>query len=188
MTEPANDWTVESNGDDDGFSFGGDSAPNRPPTCTVCSKEIDWAGRGRRPKYCDEHKPVKPASTPGRSTKASRLGQAVAQQVAGIGLLVMTVQRFDGLVIIDRAESLGQTCAKIAEQNPAFRRALERALNGSAYGELILVLAMTVAPILANHSAFPPEVNDRIIHTLVSADVLGQVVRMTPETGQSEAV
>lgn len=55
-----------------------DVSPVDGPTCDVCGVQIDWAGRGRRPRKCAEHKAN--ARTGGTSSRSVAKNEALAAQ------------------------------------------------------------------------------------------------------------
>lgn len=75
-----------------GASLPADESPHDGPHCIVCGTPLEYSGRGRKPKYCDEHKKsgtrtgVK-SSTP-RNDKLAAQATDALMQINGLGALV----------------------------------------------------------------------------------------------------
>lgn len=89
------------------------SAPTSDLVCEVCSKPLVYAGRGRKPRYCDDHKPKRGAVSSGSANTANarKAGQAAdilanANKIVGFGAMAL---------------SMTDTASVIAEQNDSFR-------------------------------------------------------------------
>ncbi len=93
-----------------------DSAPSIPTDgeCQVCGKALEYSGRGRRPRFCDDHKTSsksgskKPAANATNVKLAEQAADVLAQynDIACAGLMV------GGMPI---------TASRLAEKNPVFR-------------------------------------------------------------------
>jgi hypothetical protein len=62
------------------------------PQCVVCGIPLSYGGRGRKPKYCDEHKKQPANSTPGRSRATGDVEAALAAMdtlYAGVTMVMM---------------------------------------------------------------------------------------------------
>ncbi len=89
--------------------------------CQVCGKEAGpYGGRGRKPKFCPEHKKGTPKSSGGKVTGAS--ASLAAQATA-------TLVQINGLLAVGAmATGMYRTASMIAEQNPSFEEAAYQAL------------------------------------------------------------
>jgi len=91
--------------------------------CEVCGKEIFYGGRGRKPKYCEEHKTSKSSKSSGK-TKISGQGTQLAAQAT------------EALVQLNGLFSMGLTLVKL----PMTAGALNDAQDGfreSTYNALL---------------------------------------------------
>lgn len=156
------DFTASEIPVEDGPAMPADLAPEVPEfACEVCGKELTYGGRGRKPKYCDEHKKNKPAGT--RSASGSKRDEAVARQAAGV------LSQINGLVGLglyfapepfrmpDTAAKLDELAPKFEEQafdalknSPALARTIARAGGVSGSAGLIIAYGMlgaSLAPV-----------------------------------------
>jgi len=125
--------------------------------CEVCGKDIAYLykGKGRKPKYCEEHKPGRSAS--GIGTPRTRAGSAgVKQAVANLenmyNMLGMGLYMFGAK---ESASLLAQSVPGLSDQNRQFLEAdpaLVKMLNkaGTAGGRTMffVVNAMTIGPVI----------------------------------------
>jgi hypothetical protein len=130
--------------------------------CRTCGDTfvIESGRPGRPPTQCDNCKGKKdsaPKGKPGRQSGIAKLEESLATQLVGMGGIIGLFQPFDGLVISANAPATAAALAKLADRDPRVRKALEKFVGSTAYGELAFVLFATVAPILANHGVVPPQ-------------------------------
>ena len=138
-----------------------DDPPAKTPgelECVECGKALVWKGNGRKPLYCDEHRPrsgKKPAVTSGRESKDDRLRKELASTFTLIGGGVMMVNQYDGYVVIDRADATADALMAAAANNPKLKKMLEQMLEVSMWAALATAVAGIAAPIAANHGLLP---------------------------------
>lgn len=140
-------------------------------TCEVCDVPLVYSGRGRHPKYCDEHKP-----TAGRPAVAKRAPKGVAHirsgmeqlyELAGDGFELLgrytedELLTADGHLIKTRAPVLAEQWAELAERDPAVRKALTNMTTGSSWGGVIVTHVMLSAAIMMNHKKNGPSKAER---------------------------
>lgn len=129
-----------------------DEPPINPPeyACEVCGKELEYSGRGRKPKYCDEHKGGrKGTSTPRKSTaKADATAKQAAAALAQLNALIGM-----GLMAAPKPWGMPQTASALAERNDAFEESAYQALltdpklaamivrGGATSGKVALIIA-----------------------------------------------
>lgn len=106
---------------------GGDVAPDTTHelTCKVCGTELRYGGRGRKPVYCDVHKPsrgggAKTASVVGSKKNEQLAAQATEALVQYNSLIAM------GLMLAQ----MPATASAIAEREESFRIQTLNALRG----------------------------------------------------------
>lgn len=125
--------------------------------CEVCGKDIAYLykGKGRKPKYCEEHKPTRAASNVG-GTRSARGTGAVKQAVTnlenmynllGMGLYMAGAK--------DAASLLAQSVPNLSEQNrqfleadPALVKMLNRAGTAGGRTMFFVVNALTIGPVV----------------------------------------
>lgn len=139
------------------------------PTCEVCGTALVYAGRGRKPTRCDEHKRNKSSNSGTRSSAkgSTRDVTAAASALKTLNSVVavplMMVAPSAGKAWSDRLPALEAQTLTILESDPALARRLAAA--GSKGGTLALTLAygMNLIPVLA---IARQEMEDRRIATV----------------------
>lgn len=143
--------------DSDGFEFTppagtNDVIPDIDLSCVTCGVELFYAGRGRKPKYCDNCKPKQSTRTAGNTSRGMvRIEQALTANIAAIGAMIQFVERFDGTVVTLHAPHLSAALCTVAEHDNTFRKRLEKMLEGTAWAQVITAVAGMAVPILIHH-------------------------------------
>ena len=127
-------------------------APDAPPA----------AKRGRgRPKGSTDKAPRTPRATtssaPRRTTTAS-LEKRLGGSITTIGIGVCMFSAPDGEVVVKGAPALAKSLANLADQNPAVKANLERALTAGAWSGVLAAAAPILIGIAANHGVIPANV------------------------------
>jgi hypothetical protein len=159
--------------------------------CEKCGVLIEWAGVGRKPKYCVDHRQkqaadkVTPTSRRKVSTQKSleALRAELTQTLQGAGALLLAVDRYDGLVVIQGAPKLVDALISLAEINPSFRKFLESGTKSVVWMQLGTAVAAMVVPILAHHAMVPvDEVTAyQLFHGPIPDGVLNEPTRPEPK-------
>jgi hypothetical protein len=77
----------------------------------------------------------------------------------GIGMGVAVIgDAFDGEVVAENAHELAESWHKLAQQNPAVKRALEAMMQTGAWSGVLMTSAAVLVPILQNHGAIPADI------------------------------
>ena len=89
--------------------------------CEVCGKELSYSGKGRKPKYCDEHKRSSSSSSNTGTKKNSnaQLAAQAADALVSVNSLVVM-----GLMFAQ----FGDTASEISKREDAFREQAYQAL------------------------------------------------------------
>lgn len=129
-------------------------------TCEICGTALTYAGRGRKPKFCDDHKPSGSRSkttktTSSRASKDERMRQELTATLGTIGVAVMAVNTYDGLVVIDKSADVSDALMELAAHNPRVRKALEQMLEVSVWAAVATAVAGIAVPIAVNHNLLP---------------------------------
>ncbi len=125
-------------------------APDRHEyACEVCGAELTYGGRGRKPRFCAEHK--KSASS-GSRRAAGKGNDALARQAADTlsayhGLVAAALTMAPGIwrmpsaaaELIDRDESFNEAACKALLADPKLARMILR--GGGVSGALGLIIA-----------------------------------------------
>lgn len=81
--------------DTDGFAATDDSPggmPSAGPACEVCGKELPYSGRGRKPRFCQDHK-TRTSATRGESSGSARSTAADKKHSARVEAIVGDLQQ-----------------------------------------------------------------------------------------------
>jgi len=142
-----------------------------PLRCEVdgCTNTLTYSGRGRKPKYCDEHKSATSAGTSSgkRSTKwpdAEQVEKQILRYLNGLGMAVTWVNPVDGTIIAKGNPAVAHELVELGKIDKTWRKWLDRIAKPGKYGPLAMALAPTVIGIAANHNLLPqfqiPTAND----------------------------
>lgn len=107
-----------------------------PDKCGECRKGVPYSGRGRRPKFCDEHKPNRSKSSPRATGKgAEQTARAAAGMLSQLnGLIGMGLSMY----------GLTMTAEQINTANAQFEEAATQALvNDPKLAKKIIGLGAT---------------------------------------------
>lgn len=147
------------------FTPGADGPDDTPPpdtgggpTCEICGVEIPWAGRGRKPKRCQDHKtrtnrePASNDSGPSPRRKAStvRLEKLVGDLEEGIGELAGTiigVAPVTGVTVLLNGPPAIKAAVDIAADHPRMLKGLETVAQGVpfiAVGKFVAALFLAI--------------------------------------------
>ena len=120
--------------------------------CLECGKPLTYGGRGRKPKYCDEHKPSRAKGTGTRRSsldkQLAQLADDFADNIRLVGMLVTPLLPVTGHVIATDADKTAQATIQLAKNNPKILLALQKASQigpGVAFGRALLTIGVAVA-------------------------------------------
>lgn len=131
-------------------------------SCATCGIAVEYTGKGRKPKYCVDHrtspttdktKPTSRRKTSSKSLDVLRL--ELMQTLQGAGAMLMAVDKFDGLVIVQGSPKLVDALISMAEVNPDFKRFLESGTKSVVWLQLGTAIAAIAVPIAAHHKLLP---------------------------------
>lgn len=137
---------------DEGIGIGSDLA------CEVCGKPLSYSGRGRKPKFCDEHRK---GNVKGASKGANRSNRVLAEQAADA---LVQVNSLMAMLCMTPILRMPMTGSAISTAEDAFRAQAVEALTtdpklartilkaGTTSGRMALVIAygmlgVAVAPV-----------------------------------------
>lgn len=136
----------------------GEPGPDAPPQPVK-------RGRGRPPGSKDSKPrvtPVKAADkaprTAPRTTRGGSLEKRIGASLTTIGVGITLMSPKDGETVIAGVPAVAKSLSNLADQNPAVKANLERALTAGAWsGVLAAVLPIGIG-IMANHGMVPENV------------------------------
>lgn len=91
----------------------------------------------------------------GRPPKSAELVGQITQLLALVGVALMMLDEFDGLVVINHAAKVADSVAAVAETSPGVKKAIESAVAGSAWSAVVLSALPIAIAIMANHGILP---------------------------------
>ena len=130
--------------------------------CEYCGTGLIYAGRGTKPRFCDEHKKAKDrgegeASKPvGRPTgKGASVARAVdtlsfVYKIAGTGLGY--VDPAASAVVTANSDKLAQSYTRLLETNAKFLKLFETAEDKMAWMPIVIMHSQIVMAIVAAHN------------------------------------
>lgn len=147
-------------GDDEISPITGTASDER--RCEDCGTPLFYSGRGRPPRFCDEHKPVSPSrsrsgtTTPRRSSSL-RNETALRESLTARYLMLSNIAALRhpayATSIRDKIERAVEADIAYAKVNPSFRRVLEGMLEKTAAAEVVAVHVSMFAPVIVGEAA-----------------------------------
>lgn len=114
--------------------------------CEVCGKALTYGGRGRKPRFCSEHKKNGRSNTSRRSSAKNDLlalqaadGVVNICQLVGIGCYGMKFNE-TGDAIFDGSDTLKNDLYQALQNNPRRAEQISKALSGSTDIALLIAL------------------------------------------------
>src|SRR5258708_13617508 len=132
------------------------SHPDGEFQCPGCERSDYKSERGMR-KHATQANGItveaSEDSTPrGSEPRRSKLKPKLESLFIGLGMIVTFKCEQCGTWIGSQATANAEAWDKLARENPAVRRAIERFLVASAWGEVAMTTGMTLVPILQHHN------------------------------------
>jgi len=126
--------------------------------CIVCGTALTYGGRGRHPKFCDEHKPKKSASsrTSGGIPVDVLIDQIQTLYVAMATGATFTPYALDGMVIAENATTLAESWRPLILRDPKIRKFWEKICTGGGWGTVIFAHGLVAMQIAKMHGVAIP--------------------------------
>ncbi len=128
-------------------------------TCQACGVPIHYGGRGRHPKFCDEHKPKKAASS-GRTSGGVPVDVLIDQiqtlYVAMATGATFTPYALDGMVIAENSEKLAESWRPLILRDPKIRKFWEKVCTGGGWGTVVFAHGLVAMQIAKMHGLAIP--------------------------------
>lgn len=155
---------------DGGDDPAGDSPPaDAGPTCQKCGRDIEWSGRGRRPKWCLDHRTrttSEPGDSPARGPRSAdkkheaRVNKIIGDLQEGLGGLSATLMPFapvTAMTVAMQGPPAMENLVHIAEQYPRFLDGLEKAAIAVPFISVAKFVAAIILAMLVDLRQFTPE-------------------------------
>jgi hypothetical protein len=144
---------VTMNLGDDPF-VSNDEAPYR---CEICGTSLTYSGRGRKPKFCSEHRKGGTTTSNGRKATANMavLENNIADLYRGLGMGLSFVDPISGMEVAGSADKLAASWITLAESNPKVKKFLIRITTGTGVGAVVIAHATVAYPILKRNDMLP---------------------------------
>lgn len=133
-----------------------------PPdfACEECGAPLTYAGRGRKPRFCDEHKPGRSSSSGkprGSSTgNLALIERAVNELEAIYGISAQAIKFVDersGKIVYDDRRKLAESWRALLETNKKFRNAFVELEQKTAWLPVIMAHGDVAAAIFFSRAA-----------------------------------
>lgn len=128
----------------------GNPSPTADLTCEVCGTGLSYGGRGRKPRFCDEHKPAR-----GKGSGRRSGGPIVDRAITEIGVLygfagqgVKFIDPAAGELIYDQRGKLAESYRLLLETNSRFRKLFADLEGKAAWLPIIAVHGDLIANIM----------------------------------------
>lgn len=125
-----------------------DGAPKQDKTTKVAAPSAD---------------PPKPRGRPvGSGKPAIKIGDDLERMFTFVGIALCALNQTDGQAIIAGSSGLAKALEHRADQDPKFKKTLEKFLQGTGWGEVVAAVAIIALPIAANHGLVPSSIAEGI--------------------------
>lgn len=190
---------------DDAFDFGNlsvvesetDTSSDSPsgPECEVCGDIIPWAGRGRKPTKCKEHKsrttprdsdtPSTPRRTAAKAKRLEDLEAGLLKELTLFGKGMSKAMPVAGVTTVKRAPETAHALTLIAADNPRVFAVLETATKVLPVLDIGETAAMIGVAIMIDAGRLSP---DGILPNMLGVTEIYDMVYPDDGRGQSEPV
>lgn len=147
-----------------------DSLPGTEPPRDTAPKQSPAQG-----------KPGRPAGYSPKGAELTKIRTGLVMTFTMLGMGISMADTYDGTVIATNAERLADAWTQVAEQNARVRKVLLTMLEGSAWGNAIMITAVVAIPISVHHGALPESMND--MARTIGADVPDDAAQPTRAAG-----
>lgn len=115
---------------------------------------VDPPTEDAAPKPPTAKKERKPATT----TRTTSLEKRLTEMYVSIGTMVIVADPTCGLAVVQAAPEIGAALDNLAKENKSVRKALEKMLQGGAWGGVIMAHFPIITTVLAHHGLLPEQV------------------------------
>jgi hypothetical protein len=126
-----------------------------PPLVTGTGDGSDADGRSLLDQASND-RPPRGRGRPRKATADERIYSMLCQVYGGAGLLMYTVNSYDGMVLSSKAEDCAKAWLGVAHQHKELYRTLDFLSTNNAYLLLIMSHTAIVVAVAVNHNLIPP--------------------------------
>lgn len=121
-------------------------------SCEVCGTPLTYAGKGRYPRFCADHKPNASSSPKAKGgVPVDILIEQITQLYVGVSVgMTFTPYAMDGMVVADNASKLAESWRPLILRDARIRKFWEKVCTGGGWGQVVFahgVVAMQIAQI-----------------------------------------
>lgn len=121
-------------------------------TCEVCGKALSYSGRGRKPKFCDEHKKSSSSSNGSSSRRSTRDVEAACAALSGaysaLAMPLMMVSPAAAREWAEQANALETRNRVFLEASPDLAKRIAAAAGKGGSTAFVLSHVIAIAPVL----------------------------------------
>jgi hypothetical protein len=123
----------------------GNPGPSDILACETCGEPLTYGGRGRKPRFCPEHRRNKSATGTGArsGSTVALVERAVSELSSAYRLASLGISKFvdptSGSVVAEKADALAESWRPLLETNKKLRDAFAKTESAAAYLPLIAV-------------------------------------------------
>jgi hypothetical protein len=126
--------------------------------CEVCATPLTYGGRGRKPRFCAEHKPKGSAASKSKATNVDTLiGQITDIYVAlGSALTFVPPTAADGMIVATHASQMAESWRPLLIRDAKVRKFWERICTGGGWGTVVMAHGVVALAIMQAHNVTLP--------------------------------
>jgi hypothetical protein len=124
--------------------------------CQVCGTEIPYAGRGRKPLYCEEHKPASHKAKTSTGNNATIVNRAIGELTMLYGLAGVGIRYVDpiaGMIVTENRDKLAESYRMLLETNAKIRKLFTEIEGKAAWLPILVVHGDVIAAIMLARAA-----------------------------------
>lgn len=110
------------------------------------------------PFVTEEEKPRASAPSKKSAGRPPAMEKQLEQFFMTLGIMISPVNHFDSMVVVEMAEVNAKAWADLAQKNRRVKEYLEKMMETSAWGGVLMATAAIVVPVGMNHGVIPPTV------------------------------
>jgi hypothetical protein len=143
--------------------------------CIVCGTgPLHYAGKGRHPKFCDDHKP-KGSTSNSSKTRGGIPVDTLIEQIQQLYVAVSTGLTFtplalDGMVLADNSAKLAESWRPLILRDPNVRKFWEKVCTGGGWGTVVFAHGIVAMQIAKIHGVAIPGFTPQAVPTNTEGD------------------
>lgn len=123
-------------------------------SCEVCGAPLSYGGRGRKPRFCDEHKPRRGSASSSTRGSSGIVARAITELeavygTAGLGLRY--VDKISGEIVYNNRAELAESWRMLLDTNKKVRDLFAKIEGSAAWLPLITTHVNLIASIWIAH-------------------------------------